>query len=929
MAVYFNNSFSTKKEYTLQIEEMRGVDLSNSPLFVDKSHASDMSNFIMENNVLQKRFGWREVFQFKDHINGFWQFETSKYVDNAYEVTKHCIVMVGTEFYEIIGLHTDNTTAIKIAFGSNVDATKIKDAVAYGVVGGEKLYILCGDFLTLGYYGDSFEIHRVEDDEQTFIPTTTISIAAIGNNNISRSPYDDINLMTRYRYNTLLGESENTTLTEFSYILDGVCSDLSSVEVSVRNSNNGYDLLSKDTDYTIENTTYENIQVTKITFTSNHTPIIEGQDNYKVKFAVYDSTNSDKINNCNFGCLYGYDNVLDRLFFSGNPQYPNVIFRSTESTSNDQQDFTYFSANEYIKCGNTTNSIKGMTILGDGTLAVLKTPSGQEPTIYFINAMMITATDREGNAIYVNGEAQIEEAYRVQVGTIGEGLVNTSSLQTLAGDNLMLSYNGVFGIVLGDNVASSQRYAKSRSRLINGALTKNKEKLANATCIVFDNKFYLCIDDVCYVADGRYPYKLKDDLNGTYQYEWYKWDNIPARLFFSYDNELYFGTTDGHICVFENKNFVDTTYAEINEGELTYDSENELFVINRTRVQEIERLHDNDIMHLRVDDPRLYALFLNKEDFDIDMDNNAILIKKELSHDYIVQMSAYMMYIDNIAEDSDTELVVDTPYYIEIEGSDDLTQTIDLDTYYGRAKLYEAIAEISEGITIYSRGNEINLGSLNDFRICYQLGESNIITEVQGTVGDDVIKYREVEWNGNEYERYDNMGNIIATYTKEDLIFNKFKIKTYTSEASTHTIVHYKNIVQNVLSAKFEFNNSVLCYYVSSVFDLGSVVYAKNLKSLIIVPDTLLDTEVEFGYETKRDSRMFSAYTGSTFSFDKLDFDNLSFESEGFAKAYVKRCREKNFNYIRFIFRNSSNNNCKLSNLTVVYEYGRKNKGVA
>lgn len=928
-----------KSELTLQIDGMRGVDLTNSPLFVDKTRASDMANFIMENGVIQKRNGWKEVMQYDAEINGVWQLDATVIEGNNKVVKKHVIMMVGTNFYNVEGFDTETPSCDKdnpIPLINFSIESKIKNEVAYGVVGGEKLYILCGDFITIGYYNNTLEVHRVEDDIDTFIPTTTISIPAIGNNAIQRTPYDDINMLTRWRYNSLVGNTPQEEIVapvdetgevdnSVEYILDAICTNLETVEVSILQADGSY-LELTESEFKVENTKYENMDCTKLTLYKNYEPLIEGQDNIKVKFEVYDALYGSMISECKFGVLYGYDNVLDRLFFSGNDNYPNMVFRSNESTGSDQQDFTYFSPLDYIKLGNTTNKIMGMSILGDGTLCVLKSPSGQEPTIYFINAIMVTATDREGNTVYVDGVPQIEEQYQTRVGTIGEGLVNTSSLQTLAGDLLMLSNNGIFGVVLGSNVATSQRYAKCRSRLINGEIVKDREALKNAVCYVHDNKYYMAIGNKCYVGDGRYPYTLTDGLDGEYQYEWFVWNNIPARLFFSYNNELYFGTTNGHIMHFENKNFVDTTYTELKEGELMYDQDTGLFYLDAKRVSDIEKIHDNDIMEIKFDDPQIYALFLNQEDFEADTEKNVLVVKKPLEHQYVAQMASYIFYFDSI-DDSKTTIIEDKPYLMvvstmvdeTVEENDDILTTI---------TFYEAI-EDAENRGLYYQGSQINVGE-GKYRICYRLTESNVITDVQTEYNGETIYYKDVVINeDDEYEVYDDEGNIKDTYAKTDLIFNRFKIRTYTTELSTHDIVLYRGNSYNNLKCKFYFNEPVVCYFVTAVFNLGSVVYSKNVKQLIIVPDTLLGTEVDFGYETKSDVRYFNAYTGKSFNFDELDFDNLSFESEGFAKAYIKRTRIKNINFIRFIFKNSSDNNCKISNLTVVYEFGKKNKGVA
>lgn len=52
----------------------------------------------------------------------------------------------------------------------------------------------------------------------------------------------------------------------------------------------------------------------------------------------------------------------------------------------------------------------------------------------------------------------------------------------------------------------------------------------------------------CYVADGgQQTAPSNTERSG---YEWYYWENIPARCFLVVDNVLFFGTPDGKVCRF-------------------------------------------------------------------------------------------------------------------------------------------------------------------------------------------------------------------------------------------------------------------------------------------------------------------------------------------------------------------------------------------
>ena len=101
----------------------------------------------------------------------------------------------------------------------------------------------------------------------------------------------------------------------------------------------------------------------------------------------------------------------------------------------------------------------------------------------------------------------------------------------------------------------NEKYAMQRSYYVNGKLLKEND-LENAIGIAVDGKYYIGINNHVYIADSRYLSYPKNGKTEQYQYEWYYWENIPARVFFSWNNKLYFGTDDGRICEF-NDSYLD------------------------------------------------------------------------------------------------------------------------------------------------------------------------------------------------------------------------------------------------------------------------------------------------------------------------------------------------------------------------------------
>ena len=61
-------------------------------------------------------------------------------------------------------------------------------------------------------------------------------------------------------------------------------------------------------------------------------------------------------------------------------------------------------------------------------------------------------------------------------------------------------------------------------------------------------KYYLAINNNVYVADSRYKSYEKNSQTEDFQYEWYFWKDLPVRVWFMFNNGLYFGTDTGDIC---------------------------------------------------------------------------------------------------------------------------------------------------------------------------------------------------------------------------------------------------------------------------------------------------------------------------------------------------------------------------------------------
>lgn len=151
---------------------------------------------------------------------------------------------------------------------------------------------------------------------------------------------------------------------------------------------------------------------------------------------------------------------------------------------------------------------------------------------------------------------------------------------------------------------------------------------------------------LCYIADSRFKYTSEDDIDGSYNYEWWYWTNIPVRVWAIVDNELCFGTRDGQVCVFDNE-YTDRTHQTSQPGDLSLDLLNNRITYNsHIRVD----LAENDIITFSTSG--IYALALR----DFTVKDNKIYVTEE---EIVNLTEGTEVYADNVEESG---LSINTKY---------------------------------------------------------------------------------------------------------------------------------------------------------------------------------------------------------------------------------------------------------------------------
>lgn len=517
---------SSQPKNIYKIDSFMGVDFTSSPIEVDKRRSPNAKNVINKSGFNESRNGYKILKKIGTRINGAWNID--------YKGRDLFLVHSGTILYECSDDFKNVTNVLSGMTNNRSTGIYVND---YFMIFDGTRTVVYGDF------GSGLEARFL--DQIGYIPTTSIARDSTGGG----TDYEKINLMCPSRINSFLtevtkeevnGQLVEKAQTQFPLEEMGV----ESIElVEVLNDLGEYDQV---TDYTFDPST----SIVTFKKSPGESPVL-GRDNVRIQYRVKNNTsNSDKINKCSIACLYGYNGNNNRIFATGNSDFPNYDFHS------ELENPLYWPDENFTKIG--SEPIVGYSRLADGSLGINKKQSDTDCTIYYRDYNLLDNL----------------EVFPLRDGVKNIGCITGNCNCNLLNDPLILSDQGVFAII---GSSSGEKYAQQRSYYINGKLLK-ESNLEDAQAISLNGKYYLAINNHIYIADSRYLSYPKHGKTEQYQYEWWYWDNIPARVLFGWNNTLYFGTETGEICTFTDEYFDndkpveaywETPFLELNSSNLS------------------------------------------------------------------------------------------------------------------------------------------------------------------------------------------------------------------------------------------------------------------------------------------------------------------------------------------------------------------------
>lgn len=705
------------KQYKLS--GFRGVDFTSSPLNVKETRSPDATNWIYDHGTPAKRHGWNQIAYVGNYkVNGVYEYSTG-----------YLLVYAGTKFFNVRIITTGVGYTCTEISTTTIDPTStllVDRRIQFFPQGDNRVFIVgAGIYLVWAYYSSAWHLEKVFDNSLTYIPTTTISIDYNGYSGTSvTSALEKPNYMTVWRKNTcrgVVGSATESPIVERKFQLDGLVNPgdmeakyddgansvpaafvtvvyLDSLSVEHTLNLKAYYSYNADPDAvqyanlveTYGGTNYGTIDETgELTLTGVITEPGTVADNITVTFMAFVSevtpvddlfTGRDNIDRSQFGVMYGVGGVTTMLFVGGNTTDPNKDYYSYPL------DMTYWPDNFHRIVGNS--AITGYHRIADGALVIFKAKANGEAAIFLRTGTLQTAED--------DGYYNAEIVYSEKAGYASNYLVSRGTIDTLSGDPLYLTESGVKGIELSDNVSTDERFARRRSYFIDKKL--EDYTLTDAQAYVLDDRYYLCVEDDCFVADARL--KASGETSDTFNYEWMFWGNIPARTLFERGGELAFGTVDGRICVFDDE-YTDRTFEAISSGDLSLHAADDevVFAAGIVVADEDQIRFSNDKMHELLMTSSTSTRSANKITATSDAAKARVLIMNELEEMLIIadDESATTAYAKNVDYGD---------YSFELVDEDDVA--IDMSSGFTSYQLIEPL----DGVDLY-----VNEPDANSFQV--------------------------------------------------------------------------------------------------------------------------------------------------------------------------------------------------------------------
>lgn len=471
---------------TRRYNNFRGVDFTGGVVpYYRSPDAVNMWRDYKDDDCIQTRPGMELLDNFSGEIYGLFFFEKNNIT--------HVLVHVNTSLVEWTN-YPQTPAQVNI-----LKSVGMKPDYSRSFVFNDTLFIMDG----INYL--EFDGITLSDVEGT-IPYTSYYRNPDGSSNLDDSTdtdtvYQPINMLSDYRFNRFIADGIAT-----DYYLDDrnlSAKSIYRVEGTILDTDGIQTVVREDDDFSVDRDNGI------ITFTT--APSADSVVTIKICKQVVGHAN--RVKQCNLMCEF--DN---RIFVSGNPDFPNLVYRCQLN------DPRYFADTAYQQCGVDIAPIRAI-IPGNSVLWVFKEINQNSSSVYYLTPTL---------------DEMYDKIYPAVNGSVSLGCVSTGI--NFNDDIVYFSKQGLEAI--GSSSMYSEQILTHRSSMVDSKMLaeSNYERVKLAEW----NGYLLClIDSNIYLADSRQMFQ-----NGTNEteYEWYYWE-LPNNITFikEYRGEVFIGNTSGDL----------------------------------------------------------------------------------------------------------------------------------------------------------------------------------------------------------------------------------------------------------------------------------------------------------------------------------------------------------------------------------------------
>ncbi len=255
-----NSELNSRRSFNVQ--QFFGVDYTEAQSQIASNHATEIRNIIYKDKVNQKRTGFEELIKAtnipyklsatdteekinQSNINAVWSFVGE-------DEKEYVIAHIGSLLFFVKGIGEDKSflemrlePMAEVIDSKYIVPGELENYKSTAFVGLHRLYILGGNkFYVLRINNGDYSLKAVENDENTYIPTTTIGITYKDSLVSSQKLLDDVNLLSKYRKNKLVSgtyvdDGISVRTTQFwdyeldTSILEEFKTDLNNIKITI------------------------------------------------------------------------------------------------------------------------------------------------------------------------------------------------------------------------------------------------------------------------------------------------------------------------------------------------------------------------------------------------------------------------------------------------------------------------------------------------------------------------------------------------------------------------------------------------------------------------------------------------------------------------------------------------------------------------